>query len=84
MTVLRLSGTVPLDAEIVVVGGGPAGLAAAATACRGGRSVLLIDDNPALGARSGAKARHRGRSPPPARGSTPSSAAACVAWCRRR
>ena len=49
MTVLRLSGTVPLDAEIVVVGGGPAGLAAAATACRGGRSVLLIDDNPALG-----------------------------------
>ncbi len=35
--------------DVVVVGGGPAGLAAAATAAQCGRRVALIDDNPRLG-----------------------------------
>lgn len=34
---------VPEDAELVVVGAGPAGSAAAAWAARAGRDVLLID-----------------------------------------
>lgn len=36
-------------ADVVVVGAGPAGIAAATTAARCGRSVLVIDDNPAPG-----------------------------------
>jgi NADPH-dependent 2,4-dienoyl-CoA reductase/sulfur reductase-like enzyme len=38
-----------LRAEIVVVGGGPAGLAAAATAAEAGADVLLVDDRAGLG-----------------------------------
>jgi D-hydroxyproline dehydrogenase subunit alpha len=36
-------------ADVIVVGAGPAGIAAATQATRHGRSVLLIDDNPAAG-----------------------------------
>lgn len=35
--------------EVVVVGAGPAGIAAAVNAARGGRRVALVDDNPAEG-----------------------------------
>ena len=35
--------------DIVVVGGGPAGMAAAVRAAEAGASVLLVDDNPGLG-----------------------------------
>lgn len=35
--------------EVAVVGGGPAGIAAAATAANAGRSVLLIDESPRPG-----------------------------------
>lgn len=35
--------------DVLVVGAGPAGIAAAATAAEAGRRVLLIDDNPAPG-----------------------------------
>jgi NADPH-dependent 2,4-dienoyl-CoA reductase/sulfur reductase-like enzyme len=35
--------------DIVVIGGGPAGIAAATRAAESGSSVLLVDDNPALG-----------------------------------
>jgi len=38
-----------LNFDVVVVGGGPAGLSAAATAAQHGRRVALIDDNPRLG-----------------------------------
>ncbi len=38
-----------LDFEIVVVGGGPAGLAAACAAAECGRRVALVDDTPWLG-----------------------------------
>lgn len=38
-----------LQAEVVVVGGGPAGLAAAATAAEAGVDVLLVDDRAGLG-----------------------------------
>jgi NADPH-dependent 2,4-dienoyl-CoA reductase/sulfur reductase-like enzyme len=36
-------------ADVIVVGAGPAGIAAATTAARHGRSVLLLDDNSAAG-----------------------------------
>lgn len=36
-------------AEVIVVGAGPAGISAATAAARHGRSVLLLDDNPAAG-----------------------------------
>jgi NADPH-dependent 2,4-dienoyl-CoA reductase/sulfur reductase-like enzyme len=39
----------PLRSEIVVIGGGPAGLAAACTAAEGGSQVMLVDDTPWLG-----------------------------------
>src|SRR5262249_53623384 len=35
--------------DIVVVGGGPAGIAAAVCAVESGASVLVVDDNPGLG-----------------------------------
>jgi len=35
--------------DVVVIGGGPGGLAAAATAAEAGMSVCLVDDNPACG-----------------------------------
>jgi NADPH-dependent 2,4-dienoyl-CoA reductase/sulfur reductase-like enzyme len=38
-----------LRADVVVVGGGPAGLAAAATAAEAGVDVLLVDDRASLG-----------------------------------
>ena len=38
-----------LSAQILVVGGGPAGMAAAAAAAELGAHVLLVDDNPSLG-----------------------------------
>ncbi len=38
-----------LHAELVVVGGGPAGLAAACVAAESGQRVLLLDDTPWLG-----------------------------------
>jgi D-hydroxyproline dehydrogenase subunit alpha len=36
-------------ADVIVVGAGPAGISAATAAARHGRSVLLLDDNPAAG-----------------------------------
>lgn len=45
--------------DVAVVGGGPAGLAAAASAAEQGKSVALLDDNPRVGGqiwRSGASA----------------------------
>jgi D-hydroxyproline dehydrogenase subunit alpha len=36
-------------ADVIVVGAGPAGIAAATAAARHGRSVLVLDDNPAAG-----------------------------------
>jgi len=39
----------PTDTDTVVLGGGPAGLAAAGAAARAGRSVLLLERAPALG-----------------------------------
>lgn len=51
-------------AEVVVVGGGPAGLAAAVHAAEAGARTLLLDDQP----RSGGQIwRHRGDAPPCAR-----------------
>lgn len=35
--------------DVVVIGGGPAGIAAASAASESGRSVALVDDNPAAG-----------------------------------
>src|SRR6516225_10279851 len=38
-----------IESEILVIGGGPAGMAAGAGASGAGRQVTLIDDNPGLG-----------------------------------
>lgn len=38
-----------IDAEVLVIGAGPAGLAAAVTAAEAGRSVVVVDDNPSAG-----------------------------------
>jgi D-hydroxyproline dehydrogenase subunit alpha len=38
-----------LDADVVIVGAGPAGMAAAVRASEADRSVVVIDDNPAAG-----------------------------------
>lgn len=49
-------------AEIVVVGAGPAGLAAARTAAEAGRTVLVLDEQPAAGGqvwRNAAEVMHR-------------------------
>ncbi len=35
--------------DVIIVGAGPAGIAAATAAARHGRTVLLLDDNPAVG-----------------------------------
>lgn len=61
MTVLRLdpksiagkSPAVERKAELVVVGAGPAGTAAAIAAARAGLTVLLIDENPVAGTMMG-------------------------------
>ena len=37
------------DADLIIVGAGPAGMAAAATAARGGARVLLLDEQPRAG-----------------------------------
>ncbi len=38
-----------IRADVVVIGAGPAGIAAATAAARHGRSVIIVDDNPAPG-----------------------------------
>jgi NADPH-dependent 2,4-dienoyl-CoA reductase/sulfur reductase-like enzyme len=50
------------QADVVIVGAGPAGIAAASTAAQHSRSVILLDDNPAAGGqvwRDGVQARGR-------------------------
>jgi NADPH-dependent 2,4-dienoyl-CoA reductase/sulfur reductase-like enzyme len=44
-----MSAPAAVQTEVVVVGGGPAGIAAAAVAAECGASVLLLDENPSLG-----------------------------------
>jgi NADPH-dependent 2,4-dienoyl-CoA reductase/sulfur reductase-like enzyme len=53
-----------LSAEVVVVGGGPAGIAAAVHAAEAGARTLLVDEQPRPG---GQVWRHRGEPPPAAR-----------------
>lgn len=52
-----------LQADVAVIGAGPAGLAAAAAAREAGRSVLVIDENPAVGGQIWREARGRGARP---------------------
>lgn len=61
--------------DVAVPGGGPAGMAAAAAAAGAGRSVVLLDENPALGGQIW-------RSPGCAAGTAPRAAAAAAARVR--
>lgn len=49
-----------LAADVLIVGAGPAGLAAAAAAAAGGARVLVIDENPAAGGQIWREARGAG------------------------
>ncbi len=51
------------DADVVVVGAGPAGLLAAIAACEAGRSVLVVDENPAAGGQIWREATGQGPHP---------------------
>ncbi len=44
-----MNSVIPLNCDVAVVGGGPSGIAAAATAAEAGRRVVLVDDNPQAG-----------------------------------
>lgn len=46
---LPFDGSPPMDADIAVVGGGPAGIAASVAASDAGRRVVVIDEAPAAG-----------------------------------
>jgi D-hydroxyproline dehydrogenase subunit alpha len=52
-----------IDADVIVVGAGPAGIAAAVRAADGGRRVVLVDESPNIG---GQIWRHRPGQPMPA------------------
>jgi D-hydroxyproline dehydrogenase subunit alpha len=52
-----------IDADVIVVGAGPAGIAAAARAAEGGPRVVLVDESPNIG---GQIWRHRPSEPAPA------------------
>ena len=43
------NGSVAMDAEVVVIGGGLAGMCAPISAARGGATVILVQDRPVLG-----------------------------------
>nr|WP_306416141.1 FAD-dependent oxidoreductase [Streptomyces sp. Alain-F2R5] len=71
--------------DLVVVGAGPAGLAAAVTALAGGLSVALVDSGTAVG---GQYWRHppdhaRRRSRPPTSTTDCASTGPCAGRCRR-
>ena len=74
--------TEPLRARVVVVGAGPAGMAAAAAAAEAGSSVLSWTRHRHRAVRSGGQARGAVSRPPPVDGSI-----ACIApepgWFRR-
>ena len=49
MSVDLSTAPIPPSADVLVIGGGPAGIAAATTAASRGASVLLLEESPALG-----------------------------------
>jgi D-hydroxyproline dehydrogenase subunit alpha len=48
-TSAAMNSVIPLNCDVAVVGGGPAGIAAAVTAAEAGRRVVMVDDNPRAG-----------------------------------
>ena len=80
----RLAGESVSDVACVIVGGGPAGLAAARTAARHGVRVMLVDDNAALGGQY-YRQMPPGSARPPARCSaaSPTRAARSSTRCAR-
>ncbi|MEO1366191.1 MAG: FAD-dependent oxidoreductase [Acidobacteriota bacterium] len=67
----------PLAVDVAVVGGGPAGMAAAVTAGEAGRSVAVVDDNPGFGGQIWRASRGGGDRPGPGRQTRE------AAWFRR-
>jgi NADPH-dependent 2,4-dienoyl-CoA reductase/sulfur reductase-like enzyme len=61
MSVDLSTAPIPASADVLVIGGGPAGIAAATTAASRGASVLLLEESPALGG----QIWRQGPAPPP-------------------
>ena len=53
----RITKTVPLQGDLVVVGGGLSGVCAAITAARSGLKVILLQDRPVLGGNASSEVR---------------------------
>lgn len=61
-----------LRCDILILGAGPAGMAAALSAAACDKQVIILDDNPALADKSGVRVRRRRYRLPPGATATPS------------
>lgn len=61
-----------LRCDILILGAGPAGMAAALSAAACDKQVIILDDNPAPGRQSGVRVRRRRYRPWPGATATPS------------
>ncbi|SQC39497.1 pyridine nucleotide-disulfide oxidoreductase [Klebsiella pneumoniae] len=61
-----------LRCDILILGAGPAGMAAALSAAACDKQVIILDDNPPLADKSGVRVRRRRYRPWPGATATPS------------
>ncbi len=69
-----------LRCDILILGAGPAGMAAALAAAACDKQVIILDDNPAPEGKSGAPARRRRCPPWPGATATPSPRLPSSGW----